>query len=40
MRTLRVEDFTDEMKTLLGELHAKTQSKLKENGVEELMPVQ
>lgn len=40
MRTLRPEDFTDEMKTLLKDVHPDSAAKLRQAGVEELLPVQ
>ena len=40
METLAPEDFTDEMKTMLIDLHEGTAKMLIKAGVQELMPVQ
>lgn len=40
METLTPEDFTEEMKTLIKDVHQTTSKKLTKAGVEELMPVQ
>lgn len=40
METITLEEFTDEQKTMLGELHESTRQKLERAGVKELMPVQ
>lgn len=40
MRTLRLEDFTEEQKAKMSELRPDTQKNLETAGVEELMPVQ
>ncbi len=40
METITLEEFTDEQKTTLAELHESTRQKLERAGVKELMPVQ
>ena len=37
---MRLEEFTDEQKVLLKDLHEQTRQKLESEGVKELMPVQ
>jgi superfamily II DNA/RNA helicase len=40
MRTLRLEDFTEEQRVKMADLRPDTQVNLSKAGVEELMPVQ
>jgi superfamily II DNA/RNA helicase len=40
MKTLTLEEFGPEQRTMLSDLHQETRTKLEENGVKELLPVQ
>ena len=40
METMTLEEFSDESKTKLAELHEDTSKKLERAGIQELMPVQ
>ena len=39
MKTLTLEEFGPEQRTMLSDLHQETRTKLEENGVKELLPV-
>ena len=39
LRTMRIEDFGDDLKVMLKDLHEETRKKLESEGVKELMPV-
>lgn len=40
MNTITLEEFTDEQRTFLKDLHADSRARLEDAGVKELMPVQ
>ena len=40
MKTILLEEFTEDQRTMMKDLHADTRAKLEAAGVKELMPVQ